>query len=70
MLYPRIKDLREDKNISQQQLATLLHMHKTTYSRYETGEREMPFKVAIALAQFYKVSLDYIAGLTDKKKIR
>jgi len=57
--------LREDADLSQRQIAEILHMHKTTYTRYETGEREIPFSVAISLAKHYRVSLDYIAGLTD-----
>lgn len=64
--YPRIKDLREDKELSQQQIAEYLGMYKTTYARYETGEREIPFNIAIKLALFHKVSLDYLAGLTNK----
>lgn len=63
MPYPRIKGLREDQNLSQRQIAEILHMHKTTYARYETGEREIPFSNAILLAKFYTVSIDYIAGL-------
>jgi len=66
-MYQRIKDLREDKDLSQRKLAELLYMHRTTYTRYETGEREIPFNVAIMLAKHYNVSLDYIAGLTRKK---
>ena len=66
MPYPRIKDLREDRNLSQRQISEILHMHKTTYARYETGEREIPLNIAILLAKFYQVSLDYIAGLTQK----
>ncbi|MCI9576509.1 MAG: helix-turn-helix transcriptional regulator [Clostridiales bacterium] len=68
MLYRRIKDLREDANLSQKELAEILHMHKTTYVRYETGEREIPFFVAVLLAKHYQVSLDYIAGLTHEKE--
>ncbi|MDR1629803.1 MAG: helix-turn-helix domain-containing protein [Oscillospiraceae bacterium] len=68
MLYKRIKDLREKAELSQRQLAEILHMHKTTYARYETGERAIPLDIAILLAKHYKVSLDYIAGLTDNKK--
>ncbi|MCL2818092.1 MAG: helix-turn-helix domain-containing protein [Clostridiales bacterium] len=64
-MYRRIRDLREDADLSQRQIAEILHMHKTTYTRYETGEREIPFSVAISLAKHYRVSLDYIAGLTD-----
>ena len=66
MPYPRIRDLREDKNLSQRQIAEILHMHKTTYARYETGEREIPLNIAVLLAKFYNVSLDYIAGLKQK----
>ena len=68
MSYKRIKDLREDADLSQRKIAEILYMHKTTYARYETGEREIPFNIAIQLAKYYKVSLDYIAGLTDNKK--
>ena len=63
MLYQRIRDLREDKDLRQRKLAELLKIHKTTYTRYESGEREIPFNVAIMLADVYKVSLDYLAGL-------
>ena len=70
MPYTRIRDLREDENLSQRQIAEILHMHKTTYARYETGEREIPFNIAILIAKYYKVSLDYIAGLTNKKEIK
>lgn len=70
MPYKRIRDLREDENLSQRQIAEILHMHKTTYARYEMGEREIPFNIAILIAKHYKVSLDYIAGLTNKKEIK
>ena len=70
MVYPRIRKLREEADLSQRELAEIIHMHKTTYTRYETGEREIPFNIAILLAQYYKVSLDYIAGLTDVKNIK
>ena len=70
MLYRRIRDLREDRDLTQRQLAEILNMHKTTYARYETGEREIPLSVAILLAKYYKVSLDYIAGLTQNKDIK
>lgn len=73
--YPRIRDLREDKDLSIREIAELLHMHRTTYYNYETGKRELPFELAITLAKFYDVSLDYIAGLTNeitpqRKKMR
>ncbi len=67
MPYHRIKDLREDADLSQRQIAEILHMHKTTYRRYEAGEREIPLNIAILLAKHYKVSLDYLAGLTNQK---
>ena len=65
-LYKRIRNLREDADLSQRQIAEIINMHKTTYARYETGEREIPFNIAILLAKYYKVSLDYLAGLTNK----
>ena len=67
-MYQRIRDLREDADLSQRQISELIHMHKTTYARYETGEREIPFNIAILLAKQYKVSLDYLAGLTNKRE--
>ena len=66
-MYKRIRDLREDADLSQRKIAEILHMHKTTYVRYESGERELPFNIAILLSRYYKVSLDYIAGLVNKK---
>jgi len=68
MQYQRIRDLREDSDLSQRQISEIIHMHKTTYARYETGKREIPLNVAILLAKHYNVSLDYIAGLTNSKK--
>lgn len=70
MHYQRLRDLREDADLTQKQLADRLHMHKTTYARYESGMREIPLNIAIRLAKFYRVSLDYLAGLTDKKSER
>lgn len=64
-MYRRIRDLREDADLSQKQIAQLLFMHKTTYVRYETGERELPFNIAILIANFHEVSLDYLA---DRKE--
>ena len=66
MFYPRIRDLREDADLTQEQLVQILQMHKTTYTNYEQGKREPPFEFVIRLARFYGVSLDYIAGLTNK----
>jgi len=61
--YPRLKDLREDHDLTQTQLVRILKMHKTTYTNYEQGKREIPFELAIRLAKLYNISLDYIAGL-------
>lgn len=66
-LYPRIKDLREDKDLKQEEIAKLLQTTQQYYSEYENGKRELPMHHFITLAKFYKVSLDYIAGLTNKK---
>ena len=63
--YPRLRDLREDMDLTQDQLVEILKMHKTTYTNYEQGKREPPFELIIRLAKFYNVSIDYIAGLTD-----
>lgn len=63
--YPRLRDLREDMDLTQDQLVKILQMHKTTYTNYEQGKREPPFELIIKLAKFYNVSTDYIAGLTD-----
>ena len=64
--YPRLRDLREDADLTQTQLVELLGMHKTTYTNYEQGKREPPFELIIRLAKLYNVSIDYIAGLTDR----
>lgn len=63
--YPRLRDLREDMDLTQSQLVEILQMHKTTYTNYEQGLREIPFSLVIRLAEFYNVTIDYIAGLTD-----
>lgn len=67
MPYRRIRDLREDADLTQAEIAKIIHMHKTTYVRYESGEREIPLNIAILLAKYYKVSLDYLAGIKNKK---
>lgn len=65
MPYRRIRDLREDADLSQQKIAEILYMHRVTYARYERGRNEIPLSIAIQLAKFHKVSLDYIAGLSN-----
>ena len=67
-MYPRIRDLREDRDMNQTQIAKMLGMSQTGYSKYETGENDIPTPVLIALADFYQTSVDYLLGLTDKKE--
>ena len=64
--YPRLRDLREDADLTQTELVRILGMHKTTYTNYEQGKREPPFSLIIQLAQLYNVSIDYIAGLVNR----
>lgn len=65
MHYHRLRDLREDHDMTQDELVARLGMHKTTYTNYEQGKREIPFCLVIRLAELYNVSLDYIAGLSN-----
>ena len=64
----RIRDLREDHNLTQQQVADYLKIRQNTYSQYETGSRQIPVEVYIALAALYKTSIDYLLGVTDCKE--
>lgn len=66
-MYPRIRDLREDHDLSQTKLAALLGMSQTGYSKYETGENALPVEVLEKLADLYAVSTDYLLGRTDRK---
>lgn len=63
--YPRLRDLREDADLTQDALVRLLEMPKTTYTNYEQGKREPTFSLIIRLAVMYNVSIDYIAGLSN-----
>jgi len=65
-LYRRVRDLREDHDKTQKEIAEMLHIQLTVYKRYEYGERELPLWAAIKLADYYKVSLDYLVGRKDK----
>lgn len=67
-MYKRIRDLREDKDLTQQQLADNLNISQATYSRYESGNLDVPSSVLIRLSEFYNVSIDYILGQTDISK--
>ena len=63
----RIRDLREDKDLKQHTIADYLMCDQSLYSKYERGERELPLRMAIRLAEYYGVSVDYLVGLTDEK---
>ena len=63
----RLRDLREDADLNQTQVAKYLGMSQTGYSKYETGENDIPTQVLIRLARFYKTSVDYLLGLTDRR---
>lgn len=63
--YQRIRDLREDHDLTQELLCKKLYMHKTTYTNYEQGKHTVPLDFAVLLADFYSVSIDYIAGRTN-----
>lgn len=65
MHYRRLRDLREDHDMTQDQVVALLGLNKTTYTNYEQGKREIPFALVIRLAKLYNVSIDYIAELTN-----
>ncbi len=65
--YQRIRDVREDNDLSQQQVADLLNITRQQYQLYESGKREMPMHLFIVLAKHYNVSLDYLAGLKTHK---
>lgn len=66
-MYKRLRDLREDKDLTQKEIAMVLGMSQTGYSKYETGENDIPTQVLIKLADFYKTTTDYILGRTDEK---
>ena len=65
MLYKRIRDLREDKDLTQKDLAKILNCSQQVYSNYELGQRDIPTDILIKLSEFYKVSTDYILGISD-----
>lgn len=63
----RIRDLREDSDLTQQQIAAYLMCDQSLYSKYERGKRELPLGYAVKLAQFYGTSVDYLVGLTERQ---
>lgn len=68
--FQRIQDLREDRDLRQEGIAKILEITRQQYQLYESGKREIKFSLAIKLAQYYDVSLDYTAGLTNEKPAR
>ncbi len=66
MYYPRLKDLREDHDMVQKEVAAVLGIDQRVYSNYETGKREIPTRFVIVLAKYYHTSTDYILGLTNE----
>lgn len=68
MIFENIRNLREDNDKTQKELAEYLNIKQTTYSKYELGKINIPIEMLIKLADFYNVSLDYLTGRTPKKK--
>ena len=66
--YSRIRSLREDNDLTQKEIANILNMSQTGYSKYETGENDIPTKILINLAYYYNTSIDYLLGITDMQK--
>jgi len=66
-MYKRIRDLREDRDLNQTEVARMLGMSQTGYSKYETGENDIPTAILIKLARFYNTSVDYLLGETDNR---
>lgn len=64
----KLRDMREDQDLTQQQVAEYLMCDQSLYSKYERGERDVPLNIMIKLAQFYKTSIDYLVGLTENKQ--
>ena len=67
-MYPRIRDLRTDRDMNQTQIANMLGMSQTGYSKYETGENDIPTQILIRLARFYDPSIDYLLGETNERR--
>lgn len=67
-MYPRLRALREDRDLTQTQVAKMLGMSQTGYSKYETGENDVPTAILIKLARFYNTSIDFLLGETDSQR--
>lgn len=61
----RLRDIREDRDITQKEIAEVLHIRQNTYSQYESGKRQVPVEVIITLARYYRVTTDYLLGVSD-----
>ena len=70
MVYKRIRDLREDKDLTQKEMAERLHCSQQVYSNYELGQRDIPTDILIKLSNFYNVSIDYMLGVSNSPKIQ
>ena len=68
-MYKRIRDLREDRDLTQKQISEILSCSQQVYSNYELGQRDIPTDVLVKLSAFYNVSVDYILGITDNPQI-
>ena len=64
----RLRELREDQDLTQQAVADYLHIRQNTYSQYENGQRQLPLELLVALALYYHTSTDYILELTDQRE--
>lgn len=64
----RLRDLREDRDLTQQEIADYLHIRQNTYSQYESGQRQIPLALLMRLAGYFNTSVDYILSLTDEKR--
>ena len=70
MLYKRIRDLREDNDLTQKEMANILSCSQQVYSNYELGQRDIPTDILIKLSAFYNVSIDFILGVSDNPTIK
>ena len=70
MIYKRIRDLREDRDLTQKELSRALNCSQQVYSNYELGQRDIPTDILIKLSRFYNVSVDYILGISDNQSIQ
>ncbi|MCD8381952.1 MAG: helix-turn-helix domain-containing protein [Clostridiales bacterium] len=69
MYFQRLRDMREDHDLTQTQIASLLGIQQTVYSRYERGYQTIPLELLIQLADYYKVSVDYLLGRTNRMRL-